>query len=113
MNTTATTAKCARCGRTLTSATSIARGFGRHCQGKITAAAKASAHKPGQLAKAQELIEVGGIVPLRTHHARVFTVVASDGVGRYLTAPQACNCKAGLRGVSTCYHRIAAELLAA
>ncbi|MFF4600143.1 DUF6011 domain-containing protein [Amycolatopsis sp. NPDC001319] len=113
MTTTATTAKCTRCGRTLRAAASVARGFGRHCQAKVTAAAKTTGHKPAQVAKAVELIEVGGIVPLRTRHTRVFAVVASDGVGRYLTAPQACNCKAGLRGVSTCYHRIAAELLAA
>lgn len=113
MTTTATTAKCARCGRTLTSAASIARGYGRHCGNRIAQAARTAAHKPAQVDKARELIEVGGIVPLRGRKTRVFVVIASNGTDRYLTAREACNCKAGLRGVSTCYHRIAAELLAA
>jgi hypothetical protein len=53
----------------------------------------------------------GGIVPLKGR--RVFQVVASNGTDRYLTARQACNCKAGLAGRHACYRRLAAELIAA
>lgn len=107
------TTTCTRCGRVLTSATSIARGYGRTCRAKVLAAAAVAGHKPAQVAKAQELIELGGIVPLRSGRSRVFVVVSSSGDDRYLTAPQACNCAAGLRGKSVCYHRIAAQLIAA
>lgn len=107
------TTKCLRCHRTLRSAASIARGYGRTCQARITAAAKLAAHKPAQVEKAQELIADGGLILLRRGRNRVFQVVASNGVDRYLTAPQACTCKAGLRGVSVCYHRIAAQLVSA
>ena len=109
----APTTKCTRCGRTLTSATSIARRYGRTCQAKVIAAAKVADHKPAQIAKAIELVELGGIVPLRKGKNRVFVVVSSSGTDRYLTAPQACTCKAGLRGIHPCYHRIAAQLIAA
>lgn len=107
------TTKCLRCHRTLRSAASIARGYGRTCQARITAAAKLAAHKPAQVEKAQELIADGGLILLRRGRNRVFQVVASNGVDRYLTAANACTCKAGLRGVSVCYHRIAAQLVSA
>ena len=105
------TCKCLRCGRALTSAESIARQYGPTCHAKITAAAKASAEKPAQVAKAVELIEVGGLVPLRGR--RVFTVVASDGQNTYKTSPAACTCAAGLKGRYGCYHRLAAQLITA
>lgn len=110
MTETPRTRKCLRCGRTLRSAASVTAGYGRTCGGKIRAAAAASAHKAAQVAKAVELIEVGGIVPLRRR--RVFAVIASNGVDRYLTAREACNCAAGLRGRYGCYHMLAVELLA-
>jgi hypothetical protein len=105
---------CLRCHRTLRSAHSIARGYGRTCRAKVTAAAKAkaaaSAFKPATVAKAMELIEIGGLVAIRP---KVFRVVRSDGTGTYLTAPEACTCKAGLRGLHVCYHRAAATILLA
>lgn len=113
MTSTATTAKCTRCGRVLRSAQSIARGYGRHCQTKIRAAAQASTAKPAQVAKAQELIADGGLVLIRHTKTPVFLVVSSSGTDRYRTAPQACTCKAGLRGQHVCYHRLAAQLLTA
>lgn len=103
--------QCLRCGRTLRSKASVAAGYGPTCGRKIRAAAVASAHKAAQVAKAIELIEVGGIVPLRRR--RVFAVIASNGRDRYLTAREACNCAAGLRARHGCYHRVAVELLAA
>jgi len=107
----APTAHCLRCGRTLRSARSIALGYGPTCAAKIRTAAKTSSEKATQVAKAVELIEVGGLVPVKGSH--VFRVVASNGVDHYLTAPEACTCAAGLRGRFACYHRLAAQLVAA
>ncbi|WP_254886312.1 DUF6011 domain-containing protein [Streptomyces sp. NA02950] len=106
---------CLRCDRVLRSPRSAALGYGPTCLRKVKAAALAHArtgsHKPAQVAKATELIEMGGLVRLRAR--RVFQVVASDGITTYKTAPQACTCPAGLRGQHTCYHRIAAQIVAA
>lgn len=110
----AATGTCTRCGRTLTSAKSIAAGYVRGCQTKIRAAVKAAVvaeFKPATVEKAEQLIADGGIVAIKAR--RVFRVVSTNGSDRYLTAPQACNCKAGLRGVHPCYHRVAATILAA
>jgi hypothetical protein len=112
-NETPKTCKCLRCGRALRSAASIAAGYGPTCGRKIRTAAQAAGHKPAQVAKALELIEDGGLVPVKTRHNRVYMVVAANGTDRYLTARQACTCAAGLRGGYGCYHRIAAELVAA
>ena len=114
MTTTQTTAKCLKCHRALTSAASIARGYGRTCATKVKAAAKAAittTHKPHLVAKAEELIEQGAIVPIRGR--RIFAVVSSDGTSTYKTAAQACSCPAGIKGRHVCYHRIAAQILIA
>jgi hypothetical protein len=106
---------CLRCWRPLTSARSIALGYGPTCLRKVKTAALAhtqnGGHKLALVAKATELIEQGGLVPLRAR--RIFQVVASDGATTYKTAAQACTCPAGLRGQHTCYHRIAAQIIAA
>lgn len=109
----APTATCRRCRATLRSARSVARGVGPVCEReeRREAAVEAAGFKAAAVAKARELIEQGGILPLRGR--RVFTVVSSDGSARYLTAPQACNCVAGLKARHACYHRVAATLLAA
>jgi hypothetical protein len=115
MNTTTTTAKqanCLRCGRVLRSAKSIAAGYGPTCTAHIRKATKTeavTAHKPAAIAKATELIEQGGILPLRGR--RIFTVISSDGTGTYKTAPTGCTCPAGIKGKFTCYHRVAATIL--
>lgn len=110
-----TTAKCTRCGRRLTSAKSVAAGYGPTCRAKVAKATSTitdtAAYKPAQVDKAAELIELGGIVPIRGR--RVFRAVSSDGTRIYLTAPQACNCAAGIKGQHVCFHRIAATILAA
>ncbi|MER5302289.1 DUF6011 domain-containing protein [Streptomyces lasiicapitis] len=106
---------CLRCGRALHSDRSTALGYGPACLRKVRAAALAHAHtgshKPALVAKATDLVEQGALVPLRAR--RVFQVVASDGVTTYKTAAQACTCPAGRRGLHTCYHRIAAQIVAA
>jgi hypothetical protein len=109
----ARTATCRRCRATLRSARSVARRIGPVCEReeRREAAARAAGFKPAAVAKAQELIEQGAIVPLRGR--RVFQVVSSDGTATYKTAPQSCNCAAGVKGRYVCYHRVAATLLAA
>jgi len=111
MNAAATThTHCLRCGRKLTSLSSQARGYGRHCQTRIRRAiAELSDYKPTQIASARELIEDGAIIPLR---GQVFTAVSTDGTETYLTHPTNCTCPAGLRA-SRCYHQLAARLLLA
>ncbi|MEV6014720.1 DUF6011 domain-containing protein [Streptomyces sp. NPDC051997] len=103
---------CLRCGRKLTSTKSTATGYGPTCTRKVKAAAKAeivATYKPHLVAKAEELIEQGGIVALRGRN--VFQVVASNGVDTYKAARQGCTCAAGLKGKHVCYHRIAAHIL--
>jgi hypothetical protein len=102
-------ARCTRCGRKLSDAKSVARGYGRACGQRIAAEAKVSAEKPEQVAKAVELLAVGAVVPLRP--GRVWLVVGSKGE-TYRTAPAACTCLAGVRG-RMCYHRVATAMLAA
>lgn len=114
MTATQTTTRCTRCGRVLRAARSISQGYGRGCAAKIAAAAQAKAvaeFKTPAIEKAKQLIADGGIVPIRAR--RIFRVVSTDGTATYLTAPQACNCAAGLKGRHACYHRVAATILAA
>jgi hypothetical protein len=104
---------CLRCGRALRSLKSTTSGYGPTCTRKVRESARAeiiAQHKPAQVAKAQELIEQGGVIPLRRN---VFRTVSSDGTRTYLTAPQACNCAAGLKGKHMCFHRIAAQIVTA
>jgi hypothetical protein len=115
MDTNATPARCLRCSRVLRSATSIAKGYGRHCGAKIAVAAKVASAKPAQVEKARELIELGAIVPLRRRASgtRVFRVVSSKGDATYLSTAHQCNCAAGLKGRYSCYHELAVQLLVA
>ncbi|WP_141576058.1 DUF6011 domain-containing protein [Actinomadura sp. WMMA1423] len=110
--TTTKTANCLGCRGLLTARRSVLRGYGDRCWAKKRRedAARAAGFKPAAITKAKDLIADGAILPLR---GRVFQVVASNGIDRYLTAPEACNCPAGLRGKHGCYHRAAATLLAA
>lgn len=115
MTKTATTTHCLRCGRVLRAAASIARGRGRTCHAKVREAAKQAAlgqfaDKPHLVAKAEDLLEQGGIVAIRGR--RVFRTIGNTGA-TYLTAPEACNCAAGLRAKNVCHHRIAAFVMRA
>ena len=105
--------RCLRCGRKLRSAAGIAQGFGDRCRARVIAAAKVTplvGWSKTQTDKAAELIGDKGIVP--TGHAGVWRTVSSKGDAYYLTAPEACNCRAGLNG-RRCYHSAAATLMAA
>jgi len=106
--------RCGRCGRTLTAAASIARGYGRGCAAKIDAATKVvdlADYQAAQLAKAAELIELVAIA--RTAPA-LYLAVSSRGDATYAVDQAACTCTcpAGERGVR-CYHLAAATILAA
>ncbi|MGW5352178.1 DUF6011 domain-containing protein [Streptomyces sp. NPDC004031] len=103
--------RCHHCGRTLRSPRSIALGYGPTCHRKIRRATTATATtaKPDAITKATELIEQGGILPLRGR--RVFAVISSDGARTYRTAAQGCTCPAGVKGRHVCYHRVAATIL--
>lgn len=108
---TETQSHCLRCGRVLKSASSVARGMGRTCRAKVTAAEQAADlqdFKPEQIAHAEELIEDGAIVQLRP---RIYRSVSSDGSELYLTAATGqCNCPAGLKN-RRCYHAAAVRIL--
>lgn len=107
------TANCRRCRSLLTDPRRVAKGIGRRCEReeRRERAARAAGFKPAAVDKARQLIADRGIVPVRGR--RVFAVVSSNGTGRYLTAPQTCNCPAGLKARHACYHRAAATMLAA
>jgi hypothetical protein len=109
--TTTTHTHCLRCGRALRSAKSTAAGYGPTCQRKVREAAKAeiiATYKPHQIAKAEELIEQGALIPLRTG---IYLAPSSDGERTYKAHRTACSCPAGIKGVHPCKHRIAAHIL--
>ncbi|MGH3126089.1 MAG: hypothetical protein ACRDND_34365, partial [Streptosporangiaceae bacterium] len=64
-----------------------------------------------QVDKARELIADGGLVP--TARPGVFRAVSSRGDIAYLTHSAACNCPAGLRSRSSCYHTLAVRIVLA
>jgi hypothetical protein len=104
---------CRRCHAVLRSTKSLQRGIGDRCLRleRQEQAVKNAGFKPAMIAAAREIIADGAIAPIRGR--RVFEVVSSNGIDRYLTAPEACNCPAGLKSRYACYHRAAATILAA
>src|ERR1043165_7394383 len=107
--------QCKRCHRTLRSANSIARQYGRHCyrlhRQEEAAKRVLATCTPAQVEKVTELLRDGGIARVdRT----TFLAVASNGIDRYeiSTAHGSCSCKAGQNG-RACYPLAAATLAAA
>lgn len=104
------------CGRWLRSPKSIAAGYGPTCAAKVRLARLSELRavpapkgfKAEQVAKARELVEEGALVQVRP---RVWRTVSGDGRRTYLTAREACNCPAGLRSTTPCYHRAAVEIV--
>ncbi|HET9893694.1 MAG TPA: DUF6011 domain-containing protein [Streptosporangiaceae bacterium] len=110
-----TASKCARCGRPLTSAASIARGYGRHCLARKRAeviAAATEGYKPEQIDKAHALIASGGITPMR--RPGFYRAESSDGTTAYIVCAQTghCGCPNGQRSrrYGGCYHVAAARI---
>ncbi len=107
---TITYTQCLRCDRPLTSAKSMATGYGPTCARKIrNSAVDLTDYKPHQVDSARELITDGAIIPLRSV---VFLAVSTDGTEIYRSAPTSCTCSAGLKG-TRCYHQLAARMLLA
>lgn len=106
--------RCTRCGRRLRNASPD--GYGPKCRRRVRKATRSTEldqYKPHLVEKAVELLEQGGLIPLRKSSKNVvFLAVSSDGTTAYRTARAACNCPAGLRALHMCKHRIAAHMLA-
>jgi hypothetical protein len=106
-------ARCLKCRRLLRRPSPD--GYGPKCRRKVRRTARTSG-APGyhswQITKAVELLEIGAVIPLRQN--RIFLVVSDDGSEVYRTAATGqCNCPAGLRATSRCYHAAAAAIVAA
>lgn len=103
--------RCLRCHRRLTAAGSVARLYGRTCARRNReAAAELGRDFSAELVEdAVELVELGGVVPLRRG---VFLTVGSHGATYRTTATGQCDCLAGLHG-RVCHHWLAVYLLAA
>ncbi|WP_066073817.1 DUF6011 domain-containing protein [Frankia sp. EI5c] len=103
--------RCLRCGRTLTSPPSIAAGFGPGCTRHFRRVAPTL---PGftdrQIADALELLELGGIVPLRGRH--VWLTIGHRGTAYRTASTGQCTCVAGAHG-KPCHHAAAVRLVAA
>lgn len=99
---------CRRCGRKLSAAKSVERGYGDRCWQLRQLETEFSAR---QIDSAKDLIVDGGIVASLKRRG-VFTVVSSDGTETHLVHRAACTCPAG-RKSRPCYHRAALMLLAA
>lgn len=103
---------CLRCGRPLRATASRASGMGPVCRAKVRAAEKA-AHlerfTPAQVMRAEELIELGGLVP--SGSPEVVLAVSTSGAATYAVRAdiQTCTCPAGQHG-NRCYHLAAAEI---
>lgn len=110
--TTTKTATCRRCHATLTHTRSVQQGIGPVCHRneRREQAAQEAGFNTQAITKAKALIAERAIIRMR---GRFFQVISSNGVDKYLTAPECCNCPAGLKGRHGCYHRAAATMLAA
>jgi hypothetical protein len=107
--------RCTKCGRRLRNYSPD--GMGPKCRAKVRKAGRspeiARRFKAHLIESAVELLEMGGLIPLRdTGKNAVWLAVSSDGTGAYRTAKAACTCPAGLRAVYDCNHRIAAHIVA-
>lgn len=100
---------CLTCGRALRSDKSRRIGQGPTCAARTRRTARLlDTYKTAQIDAALELIDDGGIIPLRP--GRVWATVSTDGTAIHRTAANACTCPAGLRG-TRCYHLAAVALL--
>jgi hypothetical protein len=112
------TANCIRCGRKLTSTSSVAAGMGRTCRAKALAAANViSLAEYKDQTKAREnvidLIELGGLIP-QSRDGLYLAVSKSDVKVTYLvdTHEQTCGCKANGR-LGYCSHLTGANAIEA
>ncbi|WP_018639917.1 DUF6011 domain-containing protein [Parafrankia elaeagni] len=102
---------CLRCGRALSSPPSVATGFGPDCTRHFRRAAPTlPGFTPRQVEDALELLELGGLAPLRGR--RVWLTVGHHGTTYRTASTGQCTCMAGIHG-KPCYHVAAVRLIAA
>ncbi|MER6980551.1 hypothetical protein [Streptomyces carpinensis] len=106
--------RCLKCHRRLRNPSFD--GLGPKCRRKVFRASRApqlaAQYKSDLVDKAIDLLEMGGLIPLRdTGKNAVFLAVSSDGTTAYRTARAACTCPAGLKAKHMCCHRIAAHVV--
>jgi len=108
--------RCLACGRKLTAT----RGpYGETCARKIRQAlatlAAIGEYTPAQVDAAAELIADGGIVPVRetAKNGILFHADSTDGDEVHPLTVRHCGCKAGQKGKTGCYHRLAGRALRA
>jgi hypothetical protein len=73
----------------------------------VRLAARTASYTADQINKAVELIEDGGIHPLRPG---IWLTVSTDGIRTHRTTASACTCEAGVKGIR-CYHNVAVRAL--
>lgn len=102
-------AACGRCGRKLTTAKSIATGYGPTCARKV--AADVAGYSPEQTAKAVRLVAAGAVVrvPSRRFHA---LHEVRGAYATYRTTTTDCTCQ-GAAEHGGCYHQLAVRLTVA
>lgn len=86
--------------------------MGRVCKAKVREAerkARLDAFTPAQILRAEEILELGGLVPSPVPDAML--AVSTSGAATYLVRAdvQTCSCPAGRHG-NRCYHLAAAEI---
>ena len=104
------------CRHLISSAESLATGYGKGCRAKMRKAVKTadlSAWTPSQVEEARQAIEDGAVVP--STREGVFHVVSSDGSEVYRTHRNGCTCTNGLktRPSRPCWHRCAVAIVLA
>lgn len=72
--------------------------------GQVRSIARTLGFTPAQASSALELIEDGGIHPLRPG---IWLTVSTDGTRTHRTTTGRCTCEAGIKG-GRCYHQLAA-----
>lgn len=106
---TATRITCRRCHRVLRTASSIAAQIGPRCA-RLEAAE--ATYSPAQVADAVELVELGGVIPLRGRGARRIYLTVGHRGDVYRTAITGqCTCRAGAAG-KRCFHAAAVAIYA-
>jgi len=100
------------CGRKLTSAESVARGYGRRCWRRAheRAATLGPEYSDRQVEAAVEAIEDGAVVPAAV--PGVWYVVGSKGDAIYETTAATCTCKHFTERGKACSHMAAVALVA-
>jgi len=104
------------CRHLISSAESLATGYGKGCRAKIRKAARTadlSAWTASQVEEAEQAIADGAVVP--SNRKDVYHVVSVDGSEVHLVHRDGCTCTAGLKThhPRPCWHRCAVAIVLA